>query len=142
MIIKSNLIKLTIFILSFIGIENSLIAQAWSKSFTAGFVDSNRSFLGGSEVLQLVSHKKKLYASVGYWQDGNNVWYGGTNSSIGWSQIIRLDNSNGKWLEDHFLGSSYLRPELLKQVVFTKDALGNPLTSPDTVLIAAGYSPS
>jgi len=142
MIIKSYLIKLTIFILSFIGIENSLIAQAWSKSFTAGFVDSNSSFLGGSEVLQVVSHKKKLYASVGYWQDGNNIWYGGTSSSKGWSQIIRLDNSNGKWLEDHFLGSSYLRPELLKQVVFTKDALGNPLTSPDTVLIAAGYSPN
>ena len=89
MIIKSNLIKLTIFILSFIGIENSLIAQAWSKSFAAGFVDSNSSFLGGSEVLQLVSHKKKLYASVGYWQDGNNIWYGGTSSSKGWSQIIR-----------------------------------------------------
>ncbi len=56
MIFHSNLIKLTIFIRSFIGIKNSLIAQAWSKSFTAGVIDSNGSLLGGSEVLQLVSH--------------------------------------------------------------------------------------
>jgi len=55
-------------------------------------------------------------------------------------QIIRLDSPNGQWTKDLFLGASYLRPEILKQIVFTKDALGNLLTNPDTVLIAAGYS--
>jgi hypothetical protein len=58
-------------------------AQSWSKSFTAGSYDSNKKLLGGSEVLQLVDHKSILFASVGYWEDANNIWYGGSNRSIG-----------------------------------------------------------
>ena len=117
-------------------------AQSWSKSFTAGGYDSNNKLLGGSEVLQLVDHKSTLFASVGYWQDANNIWYGGFNSSIGWGQINRLDNPSANWQEDLFLGSSFLRPEILKQIIFTKDQFGNELSSPDTVLICAGYSPN
>ena len=60
-----------------------LNAQVWSKSFTAGGYDSNNKLLGGSEVLQLIGHKNMLFASVGYWEDGNNIWYGGSNSNIG-----------------------------------------------------------
>ena len=119
-----------------------LNGQIWTKSFTAGGYDSNGNFLGGSEVLQLVSHKNKLFASVGYWEDINNIWYGGTNSSIGWGQINRLDNPAGNWQEDLVLGTNYLRPETLKQIIFTKDQFGNLLSSPDTVLIAAGYAPN
>jgi len=120
----------------------SLNAQDWTKSFTAGGYDSNKKLLGGSEVLQLVSHKKKLFASLGYWQDANNIWYGGSNNTIGWGQINRLDNSSANWEEDLFMGASILRPEILKQIIFTKDQFGGPLTSPDTVLISAGYSPN
>ena len=117
-------------------------AQSWSKSFTAGGYDSNNKLLGGSEVLQLVDHKNTLFASVGYWEDANNIWYGGFNTSIGWGQINRLDNPSANWQEDLFLGSSFLRPEILKQIIFTKDQFGNSLASPDTVLICAGYSPN
>ena len=120
----------------------ALNAQVWTKSFTAGGYDSNGNFLGGSGVLQLVSHKNKLFASVGYWEDVNNIWYGGTNSSIGWGQINRLDNPAGNWQEDLVLGTNYLRPETLKQIIFTKDQFGNLLSTPDTVLIAAGYAPN
>ena len=120
----------------------ALNAQVWTKSFTAGEYDSNGNFLGGSEVLQLVSHKNKLFASVGYWEDVNNIWYGGTNNSIGWGQINRLDNPAGNWQEDLVLGTNYLRPETLKQIIFTKDQFGNLLSSPDTVLIAVGYAPN
>jgi len=121
---------------------NPLNAQSWSKSFTAGNFDSNGKFLGGSEVLQLIGHKGKLFASVGYWQDENNIWYGGTNVNLGWGQIIRLDNSNGQWQEDFSLEANNLRPETLKQVIFTKDSAGNPLPEPDTLLLAAAYSPN
>jgi len=79
-----------------------LCAQTWSASFTAGEYDKNKKFLGGSEVLQLVNHKSALFASIGYWEDENNQWYGGSNSSIGWGQINRLDNSSGDWQEDFF----------------------------------------
>ena len=134
-------------LLLFIGFNNSINAQLWSKSFTAGDYDSNGKFLRGSEVLQLIGHKDMLFASVGYWEDGNNVWYGmvwygGTNNNIGWGQIIRLDGPNGAWQEDLFLGANFLRPEILKQIIFTKDQAGNLLSEPDTVLIAAGYSPN
>ena len=129
-------------ILSLVGLNNTLISQSWSKSFTAGNFDSNSAFLGGSEVLQLIGHKGKLFASVGYWEDENNIWYGGTDFSIGWGQIIRLDKSNGDWEEDLYLDANYLRPEILKQVIFTKDALGNLLSEPDTLLLAAAYSPN
>jgi len=117
-------------------------SQTWEKSFIPGDFDLNGQYLGGSEVMQLVSHKKKLYASIGYWQDATNIWYGGSNSNIGWGQIIRKDNSIGNWQEDFKFGANYLRPEILKQIIFTKDAQGNPLTSADTLLIAAGYSPN
>lgn len=126
----------------FLFINNPLNAQVWSKSFIAGGYDSNNKLLGGSEVLQLVNHKKMLFASVGYWEDANNIWYGGLNSNIGWGQINRLDNSLADWQEDLFLGSNYLRPEIIKQIIFTKDQFGSPLIDPDTVLISAGYSPN
>ena len=121
---------------------NIVDAQSWSKSFTAGSYDSNKKLLGGSEVLQLVDHKNILFASVGYWEDANNIWYGGSNSNIGWGQVNRLDNPSANWQEDLFLGASFLRPEILKQIIFTKDQFGSSLSSPDTVLICAGYSPN
>ena len=137
-ILTKRIIILTMVICSY-SIVN---AQSWSKSFTAGGYDSNNTLLGGSEVLQLVDHKSMLFASIGYWQDENNIWYGGSNNNIGWGQINRMDSPNTNWQEDLFLGSSFLRPEILKQIIFTKDQFGNSLSSPDTVLICAGYSPN
>ena len=137
--------KKTIFslvLILFISTYGDLNAQVWNKSFTAGGYDSNSKFLGGSEVMQLIGHKDMLFASVGYWEDANNIWYGGSNSNIGWGQINRLDNPLANWQEDFFLGASYLRPEILKQIIFTKDQFGNSLSSPDTVLICAGYTPN
>ena len=97
---KTNFTILIFVTFSLFGLDNTLKAQSWSKSFTAGTFDPNNTFLGGSEVLQLISHKGKLFASVGYWEDENNIWYGGTDFSIGWGQIIRLDKPNGEWQED------------------------------------------
>ena len=115
-------------------------AQVWESSFTAGAFDDNNNFMGGSEVLQLVSHKNKLFASISYWQDESNIWYGGDNSNIGWAQIISLNSPNEDWSVDLDLDSYYLRPEILKQVIFTKDMYGNNLANPDTLLIVAAYS--
>ena len=137
-----KLIEKIFLLLLFLGFNNSINGQVWSKAFTAGGYDSNNKLLGGSEVLQLIGHKEMLFASVGYWEDGNNIWYGGSNSNIGWGQINRLDNPLANWQEDFFLGASYLRPEVLKQIIFTKDPFGNLLLSPDTVLICAGFSPN
>lgn len=115
-------------------------AQEWEKSFTAGTLDFNNNYMGGSEVLQLISHKNELFASVGYWQDELNIWYGGDDINYGWGQILKLSGSAEDWAVDLNLDSYYLRPEILKQVIFTKDMLGNDLTEPDTLLIAAAFS--
>ena len=138
MLIKRHICLLILNV--FLFTNHPVNAQEWSESFKAGGTDLNNKFLGGSEVLQLVNHKKKLYASIGYWQDANNIWYGGSNNSIGWGQIIRLENPAAEWQEDFFLGASYLRPEILKEIIFTKDQFGNTLSNPDSVLICAGYS--
>tara|TARA_Y100000385_G_C13103970_1_gene646264 strand:- start:3780 stop:5480 length:1701 start_codon:yes stop_codon:yes gene_type:complete len=115
-------------------------AQTWQQSFTAGSTVGGK-LLGGSEVLQIVQHKGALYATVGYWEDGNNVWYGGSNNSA-WGYILKLGSAMGTWQQDHALGGNNLRPEIIKSVVFTKDGQGNSLATPDTVLIAAAYSPN
>jgi hypothetical protein len=140
--IKISLMKQVLFLIWFTCSCSALNAQAWSKSFTAGGYDSNNNFLGGSEILQLVDHKNMLFASVGYWQDGTNIWYGGSNNNIGWGQINCLDSPSGAWKQDLSLGASHLRPEILKQIIFTKDLSGNLLPFPDTLLISAGYSPN
>ena len=137
---KIYLTKRIVFLTWLICSYSMLNAQSWSNSFTAGGYDSDNKFLGGSEVLQLVNHKSMLFASVGYWEDENNIWYGGFNINVGWGQINRLDNPSAIWQEDLFMGANHLRPEILKQIIFTKDQFGNLLSSPDTVLIAAGYS--
>ena len=115
-------------------------AEVWESSFAAGTFDYNNNFMGGSEVLQLVSHKNKLFASISYWQDESNIWYGGSNPNSGWAQIICLDAPSVEWYVDLNLGSYFLRPEILKQVIFTKDMFGNNLSTPDTLLITAAYS--
>ena len=115
-------------------------AQSWESSFTAGTFDENNNYMGGSEVLQLVSHKNELFASVGYWQDELNIWYGGNNINFGWAQILNLSYPNDDWIVDFNLDSYYLRPEILKQVIFTKDMFGNNLETPDTLLITAAFT--
>ena len=115
-------------------------AQVWENSFIAGGYDGSNYFMGGSEVLHLVSHKSKIFASISYWQDESNIWYGGNNSNIGWSQIISLDSPNSTWSVDFNLDSYYLRPEILKEIIFTKDKDDNLLENPDTLLIVGAYS--
>ena len=125
-----------IFLIFFVKIN----AQVWESSFAAGTFDYNNNFMGGSEVLQLVSHKNQLFASISYWQDESNVWYGGNNSNIGWSQIISLDSPQSAWSVELDLDSYYLRPEIMKEIIFTKDLNGDLLQSPDTLLIVGAFS--
>jgi len=127
--------------LSVLTVMFSLVsAQDWEQSYIAGSIDSDSIFMGGSEILNLETHKNKLYASLGYWEDENNIWYGGSNFNLGWAQILRLDTKDGQWEVDLNLGLNFLRPEILKEVVFTKDFFSNQLENPDTILIAGAYS--
>ena len=69
-------------------------AQVWESSFSAGTLDENNNYMGGSEVLQLVSHKNELFASVGYWQDELNIFYGGNDINFNQEDDQFLEHPN------------------------------------------------
>ncbi|MCP4786428.1 MAG: hypothetical protein GY878_23050, partial [Fuerstiella sp.] len=80
------------------------VTAAWMQSYKAGYVDTQGRYAGGSEILHLEGHKRKLYAANSYWMDPSNIWYGGEDPKTPWSQILRLDRPNGKWEVDLELG--------------------------------------
>lgn len=115
------------------------VRGGWLNSFTAGCIDENGHFIGGSQLIHLVPHQGRLYGALGYWKDSRNIWYGGRDASNGWAQVLRLDDERGAWKVDLDMGAHHLRAELLKSVTFTQDANGRALESPQTLLIAATY---
>ena len=116
------------------------IKPGWNLSFDSSYIDSNDQLVGGSEILHLVNHNGSLYAASGYWMDGNNIWYGGTDRTIGWAQVLRLDEPYGQWQVDHNMGRFHLRPEILKEITFTTDGSGATLDEPASLLVASAYS--
>ena len=115
------------------------LRSGWSTSFTPPCIDRNGRLAGGSQVIHLVPHKGRLYAANGYWKDGRNVWYGGTNAGTGWSQVLALAGPGQPWAVDLELGPQHLRTELLKSLTFIQDSMGRPLPAPETFLMAATY---
>ena len=119
-----------------------IIAQNWEQSFIAGGFDADGLFMGGSEVLHLVDHKNKLLLQLDTGNYENNIWYGGNDLYVGWGQILCLESEDDSWAVDFDLGYNLLRPEIIKQVIFTKDYSGISLNIPDTLLIVGAYSPN
>lgn len=115
-------------------------AQNYTSSYQAGDTDVNGKRLGGSEIMQMVTHKGAIYATVSYWEDGNNPWYGGKQNAHAWGQVVRLDKEGGKWQEDLYLEQFHLRPEVIKELVFTQGPDGKKLQTPDTVLLVGAYT--
>jgi poly(A) polymerase len=113
------------------------VAPGWNASFRAGCPDPAGNETGGSELMHLVGHDGMLFAAVGYWEDTANIYYGGTNASQGWAQILRLSGPNAKWAVDLTM-TGVVRPEILKSVTFTTNATGVPLSHPVNLLLAGG----
>jgi poly(A) polymerase len=121
------LIALSLFILT----SKAQDESHWSPSFSAGNWDSNNQYLGGTEIMYLISHKGKIYAANSYWEE-----YNSDILNNGWAegcQIFALDSANGQWRESLEIKGS-LRIDLFEQLIFTKDNQGNPVN--DTLLVA------
>lgn len=106
--------------------------QRWEQSFAAGYYDGSGNYAGGSEIMHLVTHKGRLYAFNGYWED---IHYPGQSA-----QVLRLDSADGIWEVDLDTGADgipYLKGNILKSVTFSLDKQGNHLPAPITLLIAA-----
>ena len=113
----------------------------WTQSYDAGYLDENGAYAGGSEIMHLVSHKGKLYASNGYWVDAR--WVIPPDGQKQSAQVLRLDSVDAKWQVDLDMGKSndrelaYMKGNILKSVTFTRDATGNPLPQPQNLLVMA-----
>ena len=118
------------------------VSPGWERSYQAGVTNQNGQSLGGSETMHLVNHQGRLFASIGYWEDSNNIWYGGKDPSTGWAQVLRLDQPGGSWKVDLALGPQYLRAEILKSITFTTDGKGELLKAPVNLLVAGAYRPN
>jgi len=113
----------------------------WTQSYDAGYEDLNGAYAGGSEIMHIVSHKGKLYASNGFWVDAR--WVIPPDGQKQSAQVLRLDSMAEKWQVDLDMGKSndrelaYMKGNILKSVTFTRDASGKPLPSPENLLVMA-----
>ena len=76
----------------------------WTQSYDAGYEDLKGAYAGGSEIMHIVSHKGKLYASNGYWVDAH--WVIPPDGQKQSAQVLRLDSLAGKWQVDLDMGQS------------------------------------
>ncbi|HYV91565.1 MAG TPA: T9SS type A sorting domain-containing protein [Chitinophagales bacterium] len=120
--------KVIIFFILFLT-SLSLHAQNWTNAFIPGQYDINGQYLGGTEVMALVTHKGKLYAATSYVCDLDNATY----DLSGGTPILVLDSANAEWKQDVLFSDLLLIPSL-KEIIFTKDYQGNSIGA-DTVLI-------
>jgi hypothetical protein len=113
----------------------------WTQSYDAGYLDENRSYAGGSEIMHLVSHKGKLFASNGYWVDAR--WVIPPDGQKQSAQVLRLDSLGTEWQVDLDMGKSndrglsYMKGNILKSLTFTRNAEGKALPKPENLLVMA-----
>ena len=124
------------------GLVQAKGAERWVQSYDAGYTDANGAWAGGSEMMHLASHKGKLYASNGYWVDSH--WVIPPEGQRQSAQVLRLDSSDAQWQVDLKMGKSnddlgleYMKGNILKSVTFTRDAKGQPLAKPESLLVMA-----
>ena len=113
----------------------------WLQSYDAGYLDTKGHWAGGSEIMHLASHKRKLYAANGYWLDAR--WVIPPEGQKQSAQVLRLDKANGQWQVDldlgkaNDLGLEYMKGNILKSVTFTRDNNGRLLNAPVQLLVMA-----
>jgi hypothetical protein len=115
--------------------------QAWIQSYDAGYIDVNGAWAGGSEIMHLATHKGRLYAANGYWEDSR--WADFAPGDRQSAQVLRLDSTATAWQVDldlgieNDVGAEYIKGNILKSVTFTSDGNGNALATPRNMLVMA-----
>jgi Secretion system C-terminal sorting domain len=128
-----------IFLFYFALCFNKVVAQsfAWEKDYLPGILDSNGTYMGGTEIGTIRNFDGKLYAAVSYWMDFPN------GDSIQSAQILVKECSTCNWKVDFTLPSQFMSIETLNVIEIEKDNSGTLLSSPKKFLMAsANYFPS
>jgi len=113
--------------LGFWGIERPLAHNVfgWFPSYQSGDMG-----MGGTEIVDMQSHKGKLYAGTGYWMHYGIPRY---------AEVVRLDCPLCFWEIDYSLAWAG-RVEALRSITFTHGGDGNSIAGgPDTKLFATHY---
>jgi poly(A) polymerase len=101
------------------------------RIFQAGTRDRNGCMMGGTEVLHLVPHCGRLFASLSY---KLNAFTSEDPQTA--AQIIVLDHASGDWHVVHTFERAHWRATL-ESVTFTSDGHGRTLERPVSLLLAA-----
>ncbi|MDB4711518.1 NIPSNAP family protein [Verrucomicrobiales bacterium] len=127
-----------------LGMGGALAEESWNQSYSAGYIDKQGSFAGGSEIMHLVPHKGKVYAANGYWMDSR--WVIPPEGQRQSAQVLRLDSTDSSWQVDLDMGKSnghgleYMKGNVLRSVTFTRDRGGKVLAEPVNLLVMAAGS--
>ena len=127
-----------------LGINDSNAEAGWNQSYSAGYIDENGSFAGGSEIMHLIPHKGKVYAANGYWMDSH--WVIPPDGQRQSAQVLRLDSTDSSWQVDldtgksNGLGLEYMKGNVLRSITFTRGMDGKILSEPVNLLVMAAGS--
>jgi hypothetical protein len=120
--------------------KESGLAPGFDISYTAGTHDQGGTFMGGTEMRNLVAHQGKLYAGNGYWEDRPG-WEGFQGA-----QVLVLDRPDGQWRVDGAFTerlpngrARHLVIAALLSATFTHDGSGHVLAIPVPLLIAGTW---
>jgi hypothetical protein len=109
--------------------------EPFSVSLRVGQRDTSGKFLGGTELINLVDYRRKLYAGNGYWMD-----VPGDDPTSG-PQILVLDSPHASWRQEHVFADTdangrlvYGRLTALTVLTFRTDARGAALPAPVSLL--------
>lgn len=97
----------------------------WKKVYIAPKTDTNNQLLTSTEVVDMVTHKGKIYAATSNWNNPLQPFKG---------QVIVKNSYFEDWLLDVDPSGLISRASSIKSVVFQTDINGQSLTQPDTVL--------
>ncbi len=109
--------------------ESPLARLSFQPSLQTGVRDVNGNLLAGTEVMHLVPHQGRLYASTSLWMERDPAIPKAC-------QILVLDSPKGQWRVEHQFTTNNLRFGTLREVTFSTDAAGKAIT-PVTLLLAA-----
>ena len=106
----------------------SFKAATYQRDWEAGTIDHDGRRMNGTEIIQIVAHKGKLFAATSMWKE--------TDRGLGGAQVLVLDDANAKWRLDHQFARGHRRLTSIKSVTFRTDANGQRVP-PETILLAA-----
>ena len=106
------------------------------RDLFTGTNDINGKLLQGTEITAIVAHNGKLFASLG----GSKNCTHPNNATYGGYAVLRKDNYNGNWEVDYDIGNTSFRISTMYSAKFTTNSIGDKLTQPKEILIAANWA--